>query len=152
MARCHALCMTSTETLPDSCADRASSYVLVVSYTAPLRAVDAAMPAHRRFLDEHFATGEFLASGPREPRVGGVILARFYSRARLTAVIAADPFVRQGLASYEAIAFEPTRGPFALPMVDPIAAIPGASTEVDASKQSTSRQTTSNADAKEHVA
>ncbi|WP_395695662.1 YciI family protein [Nocardioides sp.] len=102
-----------------------SSYVLIVSYTAPLRAVDAAMPAHRRFLDEHFATGEFLASGPRAPRVGGVILARFDSRARLTSVIAADPFVRQGLATYQVIAFHPTRGPFALPMSDPTASIPG---------------------------
>lgn len=117
--------MTSTKTLPDSFADRASSYVLIVSYTAPLRVVDAAMPAHRRFLDEHFATGEFLASGPREPRVGGVILARFNSRARLCSVIAADPFVRQNLASYEVIAFHPTRGPFALPMSDPTASIPG---------------------------
>ncbi|WP_395659083.1 YciI family protein [Nocardioides sp.] len=117
--------MTFTPTRPEPGADRASSYVLIVSYTAPLRAVDAAMPAHRRFLDEHFATGEFLASGPREPRIGGVILARFSSRARLTEVVGADPFVRQDLASYEVIAFHPTRGPFALPMSDPTASIPG---------------------------
>lgn len=88
-------------------------FVLVVTYTAPLTAVDAVMPAHRHFLDEHFATGEFLASGPLDPRTGGVILARVRSADRVAELIAADPFTRRGLAAYEVHAFAPTRGPFA---------------------------------------
>lgn len=103
---------------------RGRSYVLLVSYTADLAAIEAAMPAHRRFLDQYFASGEFLASGPREPRTGGVILARVDTDARLQELIAADPFVRQGLVRYEAVAFRPTRGPFARPLRDPAALIP----------------------------
>lgn len=114
------------DAVPTDDTDRGPSYVLVLTYQADLSAIDAALPAHRRFLDEHFASGEFLVSGPREPRTGGVILARIASEDRLEAVIAADPFVRQGLATYEAIAFHPTRGPFALPLSDAAAPIPSA--------------------------
>ena len=93
-------------------------FVLVVGYTASLPAIDAAMPAHQRFLDEHFAAGEFLASGPQVPRTGGVIIARAADREAIERLIAADPFVRDGLAAYDVHAFLPTRGPFALPLRD----------------------------------
>ncbi|MGD9958989.1 YciI family protein [Nocardioides sp.] len=98
-------------------------FVLVVTYTAPLSAIDAMMPAHRRFLDEHFAAGEFLASGPRAPRTGGVIIARAADRDAIWALIAADPFTRDGLATYDVHAFLPTRGPFALPLRDSTAPV-----------------------------
>ncbi len=99
-------------------------FVLVVTYTAPLSAIDAAMPAHQRFLDEHFAAGEFLASGPQAPRTGGVIIARAADRDAIERLIAADPFTRDDLATYEVHAFLPTRGPFALPLRDSTAAVP----------------------------
>ncbi len=99
-------------------------FVLVVSYTAPLSAIDAAMPAHQRFLDEHFAAGEFLASGPQAPRTGGVIIARAPDRDAIEQLVAADPFTRDGLATYDVHAFLPTRGPFALPLRDRTAFVP----------------------------
>ncbi len=76
------------------------------------------MESHRRFLDRFYATGEFLASGPQHPRDGGVILAHCSSRARAEEIAAGDPFVRQGLADYQIVAFTPNRGPFAQPLVD----------------------------------
>ena len=93
-------------------------FVVVVTYTAPLSAIDAAMPSHQRFLDEHFASGEFLASGPLVPRTGGVIFARAADRDAIERLVAADPFARDGLATYDVHAFRPTRGPFALPLRD----------------------------------
>ena len=99
-------------------------FVLVVTYTASLSAIDAVMPAHRRFLDEHFAAGEFLASGPQAPRTGGVIIARAADRDAIERLIAADPFTRDGLATYDVHAFLPTRGPFALPLRDSTAPVP----------------------------
>lgn len=99
-------------------------HLLVLTYTAPLLAIDAAMPAHRRFLDEHFAAGEFLATGPRDPRTGGVILARLRDDRRVSDVVAADPFSQLGLATYDVIVFRPTRGPFALPLSDSTAPFP----------------------------
>ncbi|HQR25436.1 MAG TPA: YciI family protein [Nocardioides sp.] len=99
-------------------------FVLIVTYTGPLTAIDAAMPAHRRFLDEHFAAGAFLASGPQAPRTGGVIIARAADRDAIEQLIAADPFTRDGLATYDVHAFLPTRGPFALPLRDSAAPVP----------------------------
>ncbi len=99
-------------------------FVLVVTYVAPLAAVDAAMPAHRRFLDEHFAAGDFLVSGPRQPRTGGVILARVPDREQVDRLIEADPFTRLGLATYEVHAFIPTRGPCAPPLRDGAISLP----------------------------
>ncbi len=99
-------------------------FVLVVTYTASLSAIDAVMPAHRRFLDEHFAAGEFLASGPQAPRTGGVIIARAADRDAVERLIAEDPFTRDGLATYDVHAFLPTRGPFAVPLRDSTAPVP----------------------------
>ena len=99
-------------------------FVLVVSYAASLPTIDAAMPAHQRFLDEHFAAGDFLASGPHAPRKGGVILARANDREAIERLVEADPFTRDGLATYDIHAFLPTRGPLALPLRDRAEHIP----------------------------
>ena len=58
-------------------------FVLELTYTAPMDAVDAALEAHRAWLDEQYGKGVFLASGPKNPRDGGVILAVAEDRARI---------------------------------------------------------------------
>ncbi|MGN6250279.1 MAG: VOC family protein [Marmoricola sp.] len=92
-------------------------FVLLLTYVAKLDEIDAATPAHRRFLDDHFEAGDFLASGPQDPRTGGVILARARNRAAIERIIAEDPFARDGLATYDVHAFHPTHGPFAAPLL-----------------------------------
>lgn len=88
-------------------------WLLVVTYTAPLERIDALLPAHVRYLDRFFASGEFLASGPRSPRHGGVIVAHAPDREHLDDIVATDPFVQAGAATYSIVAFAPTRGPLA---------------------------------------
>jgi uncharacterized protein YciI len=110
--------ISATNPVTDPAADHEDAilFVIVLTYTSSLSAIDQAMAAHRRFLDTFFASGEFLASGPRERRIGGVILARASDRTRIDEIINADPFAQWGLASYEVIAFAPNRGPFASPL------------------------------------
>ncbi len=48
--------------------------------------------SHRAFLAKHYAAGTFLASGPKEPRTGGMILASCKSVEDLAAALAQDPF------------------------------------------------------------
>jgi uncharacterized protein YciI len=84
-------------------------YVVTLTYTASLERIDDALPAHRDYLDTHFAAGHFVAAGPRMPRDGGVILASSMERARLDAILAADPFAVQGLADYAVTEFKATR-------------------------------------------
>ena len=42
-------------------------FVIMVNYVKPLSEIDAHLESHRRFLDEGYAAGYFLASGPRVP-------------------------------------------------------------------------------------
>ena len=88
-------------------------WLLVLTYTAPLERIDALLPAHVRYLDRFYASGEFLASGPQSPRRGGVIVAHAPDRDHLDDIVATDPFVQAGAATYSIVAFAPTRGPLA---------------------------------------
>lgn len=75
-------------------------FIVSLNYKVPLAEIDAMLDAHRAFLDRHFTTGVFLASGPKEPRTGGVILACKTSRQALESILAQDPFHQLGLADY----------------------------------------------------
>jgi uncharacterized protein YciI len=89
-------------------------YLVLVNYVKPLSVIDQLLPAHREFLEANYRAGIFLVSGPREPRDGGVILARAGSREELVAILAQDPFVSQGAAKCEIIEFKATRAGKAL--------------------------------------
>lgn len=80
-----------------------------LTYTATLEPVDALLEEHVAYLDEHYESGHFLASGRRVPRTGGVILARAESRDALDAILRRDPFFREGLADYDVAEFVPTK-------------------------------------------
>lgn len=82
-------------------------FVLDLTYLAGLDAVEAHMGAHREFLREQYAAGTLLASGRKEPRTGGVLLARG-TREQAEAIAAADPFTVQGVAQYRITEFVPT--------------------------------------------
>lgn len=83
-------------------------FVVLLTYIAPLEAVDRYLAEHREFLERHYAAGNFLLSGRKQPREGGVILATADSRDRLEAILGTDPFCIHGLASYEVVEFLPT--------------------------------------------
>lgn len=80
-------------------------FVIELTYLKPLEEVERHLEAHRAYLAEQFANGLFLASGPKEPRTGGVILARVETSEQLAAVLARDPFVIHGIADYRIVRF-----------------------------------------------
>ncbi|GGN59746.1 hypothetical protein GCM10011579_024160 [Streptomyces albiflavescens] len=84
-------------------------FVLELTYTAPLEAVDAVLAAHVAWLDEQYAAGVFLASGRKNPRNGGVILAVTEDRARIEEIAAGDPFVTAGVCAYRITEFVATK-------------------------------------------
>ena len=83
-------------------------FIVTLTYTAPLERIDAYLPAHRAWLEEHYARGLFLMSGRKEPRDGGIIIAHAASRAELEAALRDDPFGQAGLATYAITEFVPT--------------------------------------------
>lgn len=70
--------------------------------------VDRFLQAHREYLAKHYAAGDFIASGPQTPRVGGVIMIKADNRATVDAIIAKDPFNINGIADYQIVEFSPT--------------------------------------------
>jgi uncharacterized protein YciI len=80
-------------------------FVLSLTYILPLTEVDRVREAHMAWVAEQYAAGWFLASGAKVPRTGGVILARAMDRERLDAIVASDPFTREGVAEYEVTEF-----------------------------------------------
>jgi len=93
-------------------------YIIHLTYLKPLSEVEAHVVEHRAFLDEYYARGIFIASGPNNPRDGGVIIASSHaSRPELDAILAEDPFAQHGVASYAVTEFTPTKHH---PMLTPI--------------------------------
>jgi uncharacterized protein YciI len=84
-------------------------YHVDIEYTVPLDQVEPHMTGHLAFVDEGYARGFFLASGPKVPRTGGVILATAPERAMLEAFLARDPFVTEGLITLNITEFVPRR-------------------------------------------
>ena len=84
-------------------------FVVSLTYTNGIEKVNQHLEEHRRYLDEHYAKGHFIASGRKEPRTGGVILAQGMTRAELEEMITFDPFYRTQAASYEITEFVPSK-------------------------------------------
>jgi uncharacterized protein YciI len=80
-------------------------FVIELIYKAELTEIDANMRPHMAYLKKHYAAGQFLVSGRKVPREGGIILALCESRERLEAIVKEDPFVARGLADYRIIEF-----------------------------------------------
>jgi uncharacterized protein YciI len=84
-------------------------FVLELTYTAPLEDVDALLEAHVAWLDEQYEKGVFLASGRKNPRDGGVIVAVAEDLAGAERIVAGDPFVAAGVCVYRITEFVATK-------------------------------------------
>jgi len=80
-------------------------FVIELIYKAPLADIDAHMAAHVRFLKKYYSAGNFLVSGRKIPRDGGIILAVGRSREEIEGIVAEDPFHKHGLADFRVIEF-----------------------------------------------
>jgi len=80
-------------------------FVIELTYKVALAEVDAHMVAHVKFLKKYYAAGNFIVSGRKVPRDGGIIVAVGKSREEMQAIIQEDPFYRHGLAEFRIIEF-----------------------------------------------
>jgi uncharacterized protein YciI len=80
-------------------------FVIELNYKADLAEIDRHMAAHVKFLEKYYAAGNFLVSGRKIPRDGGIILAVGESREQIEAIIEEDPFHERGLADFRIIEF-----------------------------------------------
>ncbi|HYP98996.1 MAG TPA: YciI family protein [Polyangiaceae bacterium] len=80
-------------------------FVIELIYKAELSEIDAHMKAHVAFLKKYYAAGNFLVSGRKIPRDGGIILAVGKDKQQIEAIIHEDPFCKRGLAEFRIIEF-----------------------------------------------
>ena len=84
-------------------------FVVMLKYLAPPDQVAANVADHRAHLDRGYAQGWLVASGPQNPKTGGVIIARAPGRDYIEKLMDQDPFKTRGIASYEIVEFEPVK-------------------------------------------
>lgn len=84
-------------------------FVVSITYKVELSEVDKHIDAHVSYLDKYYEKGNFIASGRKIPRTGGVILAHAGSREELDSILQEDPFFQADVAAYEVTEFVPTK-------------------------------------------
>ena len=84
-------------------------FVIELCYKVELSEIDAHMKAHVAFLKKYYDSGQFLVSGRKIPRDGGIILALGESREKIDAIMKEDPFCSRGLAAVRIIEFRPSQ-------------------------------------------
>ena len=75
-------------------------FIAELEYTAPLSKIDQHLTEHRAWLDTQYAKGNFLLSGPKNPRIGGIIISPLQSREELEQLLTHDPSSIHQLVTY----------------------------------------------------
>lgn len=82
-------------------------FCIDVIYQADLAVIEAHLAEHRAYLAKGYEAGFLLASGPKTPRTGGMIIGRFASLAAAQEFARNDPFALRGIASHSVVEFAP---------------------------------------------
>lgn len=86
-----------------------SFFIVELIYKVGLEEVVKHLEAHRRFLDENYGKHNFIVSGAKEPRTGGIIFSSAQKLDDLMAIIKKDPFYTNQVADYKITEFHPTK-------------------------------------------
>jgi uncharacterized protein YciI len=82
-------------------------FIVTITYTQPIEAIEARTVEHREWLDIHVASGLIIAAGPMVPRTGGILVVRSGgTKEALEDLLKADPFQINGLAHYQVTEFK----------------------------------------------
>ncbi|NML70490.1 GTP cyclohydrolase [Chryseobacterium sp. RP-3-3] len=84
-------------------------YIISLTYKTSLDNVERFIPEHNDFLDKYYRSGNFITSGRKEPRTGGIILADVDSKVEVEQIIKEDPFYSNQIADYDIIEFIPSK-------------------------------------------
>ncbi len=83
-------------------------FIVSLSYCALLSVIDKFVPELKAFLEIHYVNGNFILSGLKNPRVGGLNISTIKDKKQLDEVIAQGPFFIEALADHEITEIEPT--------------------------------------------
>ena len=83
-------------------------FIISLTYIVDLRKVDELLPLHVDYLKNQYKKGNFIASGRKIPRTGGIILSKLENIKKLKKVLDQDPFKINNLAEYKIEEFIPS--------------------------------------------
>lgn len=83
-------------------------FIISLTYIVDLEKVDELLPLHVEYLKKQYEKGNFIASGRKIPRTGGIIFSKLKSLEKLQEVLNKDPFKINNLATYEIQEFLPS--------------------------------------------
>jgi len=84
-------------------------FIISLTYKSSIENVERLIPQHNIFLNKHYESGWFIASGRKEPRTGGIIIANAESKNEVEQIISEDPFYIHQVADYDITEFIPSR-------------------------------------------
>lgn len=84
-------------------------FVIILQYIKPLDEIDKYLHEHRAYLDKGYTSQLLLASGPQNPRSGGIILAKAKTVEEIKSFCNSDPFNIHGCAEYTIVEFIPVK-------------------------------------------
>lgn len=82
--------------------------VIELIYKKPISVVEMYLEQHRAYLDKYYEQGIFIASGPQQPRIGGLILANI-NKEKLNPILEEDPFYQYDVAEFRITEFIPNK-------------------------------------------
>jgi uncharacterized protein YciI len=84
-------------------------FLIDLHYIQPLEEIEKHLPAHVAYLEKGYSAGNFICSGRKNPRTGGIILCKAPNKEAVMQLIADDPFYQHRLADYHLTEFLPTK-------------------------------------------
>ncbi|MBV9575952.1 MAG: GTP cyclohydrolase [Gammaproteobacteria bacterium] len=84
-------------------------FIIDITYKESLEHIDQYLAEHRAFLDNGYKENYFIASGPKNPRISGIIISQLRNREQLEDILKKDPFRVHDVADYKIIEFSPTK-------------------------------------------
>ena len=84
-------------------------FIVLITYKKQLDVIDQHLAAHRSYLDGGYQKNYLIASGPRNPRTGGVLISQLDDRSQLEIFLQQDPFHIHDVADYEIVEFVPNK-------------------------------------------
>ena len=80
-------------------------FIIELIYKVPLEEIDKHMKAHIAYLNKYYQAKNFIVSGRKIPRDGGIIIATASTRKEIEKIIKQDPFYKHKLAEFRIIEF-----------------------------------------------
>ncbi|MGL4991632.1 MAG: YciI family protein [Sarcina sp.] len=84
-------------------------FIINLTYISKIEEVEKYLIEHKEYLDKFYDKGNFLFSGRKNPRNGGIIICKGNNKSEVEEIISKDPFWINKIARYDIIEFEASK-------------------------------------------